>query len=412
MSFTMAPLGDICLINPSPPSDLGDDVAFVPMASVSEDGTMTVSEHRSPSALSNGLSYFQNGDILVAKITPCYENNKIALAKLDREHGFGSTEFHVVRPNAKMLDARYLFYFLRQDKIRQMGKQRMTGSAGQQRVPKQFLASLEIPLPLLDEQRRIAAILDQADALRRKRRLAQLFLKRLSSSIFLEMFGDPARNPKRWRTMRLGDAAVRFSDGPFGSNLKSEHYVTEGVRVVRLQNIGENEFVDTDKAYITAAHFEGLKKHMCLPGDVLVGTLGDPNLRACIQPSTISVALNKADCVQMRVNKTICTPEYVATILNLPSVERMAQSSILGQTRLRISMGRLRELELPFAPMELQLSYSDRFHNIERLKAETEDSLRKVESLFAAIQQAAFTSETPPSWRAGSRSQRYSAAAE
>src|SRR5262249_47919870 len=155
---------------------------------------------------------------------------------------------------------------------------------------------------------------------------------------------DPATNPKAWTTRTLGAVSIRFSDGPFGSNLKSEHYVEAGVRVIRLQNIGVGEFDDDDKAFISRDHFAGLQKHACLPGDILIGTLGDPNLRAVIQPEHITIALNKADCVQMRVNPEICTAEYITALLNCPSTEAMAQDKILGQTRLRISMGRLREL--------------------------------------------------------------------
>jgi type I restriction enzyme S subunit len=110
------------------------------------------------------------------------------------------------------------------------------------------------------------------------------------------MFGDPVANPKGWDLEVLRDIAVKFSDGPFGSNLKSSHYEPEGIRVIRLQNIGLGILLDEDKAFITEAHFEMIAKHRCLPGDVLVGTLGDPNLSDCILPEVIPTTLNKADC--------------------------------------------------------------------------------------------------------------------
>src|SRR5690606_330463 len=127
-----------------------------------------------------------------------------------------------------------------------------------------------------------------------------------------------------------------------------------GVRVIRLQNIGVGEFVDRDRAYISRSHFESLRKHECLPGDILVGTLGEPNLRACMQPNWLPQALNKADCVQIRVNQAVASTEYVCALLNIPSVEMMAHSLVLGQTRARISMGRLRDLKLPIAPKNQQ----------------------------------------------------------
>jgi type I restriction enzyme, S subunit len=202
-------LGELATFNRSAPEISPNlEVAFVPMASVSELGTMRVAEHIRAADVKSGYSYMRSGDVLVAKITPCFENNKIAIAALDRQHGFGSTEFHVISTNGAKLDNRYLLHFLRQDSIRKIGEKRMTGSAGQQRVPRTFLEELPIPLPPLDEQRRIATMLDQADDLRRKRRDALALLQVANRVIFFEMFGDPIVNNLGWPVARLGDLGV------------------------------------------------------------------------------------------------------------------------------------------------------------------------------------------------------------
>ena len=187
----MVPLSELATFNPPAPTlTRDDDVAFVPMSSLflnfrHECKSLTI---YAPPILRRGYNYMQTGDVLVAKITPCFENNKIAVADLDRTHGFGSTEFHVIRTNRSALNSRYLVHFLRQDSIRKAGEQRMTGSAGQRRVPRLFLEDLAIPLPPIDEQRRIAAILDQADNLRRKRRVALERLQFLRQADFIESF--------------------------------------------------------------------------------------------------------------------------------------------------------------------------------------------------------------------------------
>lgn len=160
-------LVDIADLNPPLAASLsdGDDVSFMPMAAVDADSVTAVDrETRLYSEVSKGFTPFLDGDVLVAKITPCFENGKIAQVRLSRRYGFGSTEFHVVRPRSDRADARYLVHFLRQDRIRKQGESRMTGSAGQRRVPENFLAGLTIPLPPLPEQRRIAEILDKADS--------------------------------------------------------------------------------------------------------------------------------------------------------------------------------------------------------------------------------------------------------
>ncbi|AKB21490.1 restriction endonuclease subunit S [Methanosarcina sp. WH1] len=260
-------------------------------------------------------------------------------------------------------------------------------------ISREFAAKVILPLPSLPEQQRVVDILDRAEALRAKRRAALAQLDELVQSIFIEMFGDSAINPKGWSLKPVGELASKFSDGPFGSNIKSSHYTENGIRVVRLQNIGVGEFLDDDKAYISEEHFAELKKHECLPGDVLVGTLGSPNLRACIQPDWLNVAINKADCIQFRPDERIVNAPYICSLLNQPATEKMAQDLMLGQTRLRISMGRLRGLEVPLPPLNLQQEFACRVVAVEKLKIIHKASLADLDALFASLQYRAFRGE-------------------
>lgn len=300
------PLTSVTKLNPSLKglkANLEEPTSFVPMSAISGDTqSITAEEQRPLKEVMKGYTYFESGDVLLAKITPCFENGKLALAEINCRFGFGSTEFHVIRADAEALDARYLYHFFRQPMIKQLGEKKMTGSAGQRRVPKSFLESLEIYLPPLEHQKHIARVLDKADELRAKRRRTIARLDELLKSVFLEMFGDPATNSKGWPELPLGDTAIKIADGPFGSNLKSSHYQAEGVRVIRLQNIGVGYLDDRDQAFVSAEHFSSLPNNHCIPGDVIVGTMGAPNLRACIIPSTLKRALNKADCVLYRIN--------------------------------------------------------------------------------------------------------------
>ena len=202
-------LQDVADLNPplEPRPVVDEEVSFLPMSAVDADSVDAIdTETRRYQEVSKGYTPFVTHDVLVAKITPCFENGKIAQAKPTCRFGFGSTEFHVVRPHAGQLDSRFLVHFLRQDRVRKEGERKMTGSAGQRRVPQHFLADFQIPLPPLPEQRRIADILDRADALRAKRRAALAQLDTLTQSIFLEMFGDPAANPKKWTRAKLEEA--------------------------------------------------------------------------------------------------------------------------------------------------------------------------------------------------------------
>lgn len=171
-----AAIGDVAEVNPSVPRDLAAHperkVSFVPMAYLSEEGFIARTEERTFAQVCKGYTYFARGDVIVAKITPCVENGKAAYVDaLPHDIGFGTTEFHVLRPGPEV-EGRYLFYMIWNPHFRFLAARNMTGSAGQRRVPADFVRRFTIPLPPLEEQKRIAAILDQADAIRRKLRQA------------------------------------------------------------------------------------------------------------------------------------------------------------------------------------------------------------------------------------------------
>lgn len=150
---------EVCVLNPkrSEVSSLSDDldVTFVPMASLDATlGAITRPEIKIlVEARKGGYTYFSEGDVLFAKITPCMENGKSAIARnLRNGIGFGTTELHVLRPGPRVI-AEWLYFFVRQKSFREAAAAHFTGSAGQQRVPLQFLEQTFIPIPTIDDQR-------------------------------------------------------------------------------------------------------------------------------------------------------------------------------------------------------------------------------------------------------------------
>lgn len=257
-------------------------------------------------------------------------------------------------------------------------------------VHRQSLEDLVVPLPSLEMQKKIIITLDQAQELINKRKQQIELLDEFLQSVFLDMFGDPAVNPKEWATLTIRQISKVLSDGPFGSNLKTEHYCDSGVRVIRLQNIGVNEFLDGDGAYVSHEHYNTIKKHTCFPGDIIIGTMGDPNLRACRLPNSIDKAINKADCVQLRVDDRLATSEYICTLLNMPQTLIMASHLIRGQTRTRISMGRLAGLEIPVPPITIQDEFSCVYNRVKNEKDNLEVAVAKIQNLFNSLMQRAF----------------------
>ena len=159
----------------------------------------------------------------------------------------------------------------------------------------------------------------------------------------------------------------------------------EGVRVIRLQNIGVGEFDDADRAYVSAEHFERLAKHRCLAGDLLIATLGDPILRACRQPAEIPEALNKADCLQLRCNPDLALPEYVVRVLNSDLVQKRAELLSHGQTRPRINLSQVRSLPIPLPPIEEQRRIAAALDQADDVRVRRMRSLAQVERLAESV---------------------------
>ena len=161
-------LGEICQIKPPKVEarrqvSESDLVSFVPMEDLGIDQKFLVSTRTEPLAeVIGSYTYFADGDVLLAKITPCFENRKLGIAaNLTKGIGFGSSEYIVFRPG-QSVNKEWLYYFLSRESFRKEGAAHMSGAVGHKRVPKKFIETYPIPLPPLPEQHRIVAILDEA----------------------------------------------------------------------------------------------------------------------------------------------------------------------------------------------------------------------------------------------------------
>lgn len=159
-------LGKCCELNPRNSTGIADDVqvSFVPMSAVSEHGTIDVSEHKPHGEVKTGYTHFEENDVLFAKITPCMENGKGAVATgLENGIGAGSTEFHVLRPIPGKSNPYWLYTLTMLDGFREEAKKRMTGTGGQLRVPIGFLNYYPISAPPIDLQNTFELIVKQSD---------------------------------------------------------------------------------------------------------------------------------------------------------------------------------------------------------------------------------------------------------
>jgi type I restriction enzyme S subunit len=171
----------------------------------------------------------------------------------------------------------------------------------------------------------------------------------------VEWLGDV---PEHWVVMPLRRVTVSRCDGPFGSGLKSLHYTDQGIRVVRLQNIGHAEFKDRDAAFISPSHYAILGDHTVEAGDLLIAGLGDerhPAGRACVAPSFIIPAMVKADCFRFRLCRQRLDPEFAALHLTATAVNASTFLST-GATRQRINLQAMASRTVAVPSMQEQLA--------------------------------------------------------
>ncbi len=388
-------LEDVADLNPRLSEKLAatDQVAFVPMAAVSaETASVTAEESRTYAEVSKGYTSFLSGDVLLAKITPCFENGKIAQAVLSKRVGFGSTEFHVIRPRADKLDGRYTHHFLRLDRVRLAGERRMTGSGGQRRVPENYLAKLEIPLPPLAEQRRIAEVLDRAEALRAKRRAALDQLDALTQSLFLDLFGDPATNPKGWPLVQLGDQTTKIGSGstPTGGETA---YRAEGISLIRSLNVRDGEFTFKDLAHISDEQASKLAGVIVEQNDILLNITGASVARVCRAPSSVLPArVNQHVCI-IRPKPTLNAVFLEQFLLAEQTKRRLLRIGGAGATREAITKAQIEVFEAICPPVLLQREFARRVTAVEKLKTAQRASLAELDALFATLQHRAFRGE-------------------
>ena len=163
--------------------------------------------------------------------------------------------------------------------------------------------------------------------------------------------------PKEWEVIPLGDLSESLVDGPFGSNLKSAHYVENpGVRVVRLQNILAGEYDDSERAFISERHAASLVRNRVIAGDALIASLGDtsyPVGRSCCYPTDLPDAINKADCFRFRSGPR-CRNKFVMHSMNGAAARKQVRGYEQGVTMKRINLGNLRRINIALPSMSEQ----------------------------------------------------------
>ena len=295
-----------------------------------------------------------------------------------------------LRAKPSSLDPGYLWHWLATQGLALEGKAR--GSTFRQ-VTRSAVESLRIPLPPLPEQRRIAAILDKADAVRRKRQqtldLADQFLR----SAFLDMFGDRASHGWAAATVEEISApgAGSIRTGPFGSQLLHSEFVSEGIAVLGIDNVVENGFHWAQRRYITQAKYEELKRYTVLPGDVLISIMGTCG-RCAIVPADIPPAINTKHLCCITLDQRRCLPTFLhGYFLSHPVARQYLLRASKGAIMSGLNMQIIKALPVLLPPIKLQQQYAGAVQRCASLKGRLGDLLEQQDELFRSVRQRLFS---------------------
>ena len=287
------------------------------------------------------------------------------------------------------------------------------GNGGAQpNISQAVIKAHEVSLPPLAEQTRIATKLDellaQVDTLKARIDGIPALLKRFRQSVLAAAVSGRLTEEWRcnhdvdssWEKGTIGSICSVAFDGPFGSKLKSDDYTTEGVRVVRLENIGHLSFVGEKETFISLEKFRELAKNKLEVGDVLFSSFVDEEIRVCQLPQSKEIFINKADCFCLRINQTAANPIFVMYSMAARATYRQIKEAVHGATRPRINLRFLKNFEINLPATSEQTEIVRRVEQLfafaDQLEARIRTAQTRIDRLTQSILAKAFRGELVP----------------
>ena len=376
---------------------------FLPMENIGEQGEFDCSIIRDIDDVRNGYTRFFDGDVVVAKITPCFENGKGARVRGTLNGiGFGTTELHVLSPGSE-IDARYLYYITASDRFRRLGESAMFGAAGQKRVPEDFVRDYLVPVPLLAQQRAIADYLDRETArldalVEEKERLLKLLAEKRRALITRAVTRglDP-------------NASMRDSGIPWFGEIP-DHWKVERARWLFRER--DQRSATGDEELLTVSHLTGVtprsekEVHMfeaettegyklCMQGDLVINTLWA--WMGAMGVSPVDGLVSPAYNVYEPTNRL--DPTYLDALSRLPvfAQEVTRYSKGVWSSRLRLYPEGFFEVFLPVPPLSEQQRIVTFLNNecekLKNLKAATQRTVDLLKERRSALISAAVTGQ-------------------
>ncbi|HEL3813623.1 TPA: restriction endonuclease subunit S [Stenotrophomonas maltophilia] len=370
------------LLNPRKSEYSGDTrrlCSFVPMEKL-KTGVLQLDEERPVAEVIDVYTYFEEGDVLQAKVTPCFENKKVAIARgLVNGIGFGSSEINVLRP-CSGVSAGYLYYRVQDDGYMNFCASSMIGAGGLKRVPTDVINDFKIAVPDIFEQIEIARFLDhettRIDALiEEQQRLIELLKEKRQSVIFtavtkgldpgvamkesgVEWLGEV---PAHWVISQLKFNALEMQTGPFGSQLHAEDYVDGGIPLINPAHMINGQVIPDYKVSVDEKTWLRLKRHALTEGDIVFARRGELG-RCAVVTSEQEGWLCGTGSLKVKLDAQL-DPEYAYLLITSKGAVAELSLESKGSTMENLNTETLGRIKLPLPPVGEQkaiLEYVDR----------------------------------------------------
>jgi type I restriction enzyme S subunit len=338
--------------------------------------------------------WFDSRHVLYSKLRPYL--NKVVLPD---EQGLATTELVPMLPDAERLDRNYLMHYLRSKQFVNWITDQVAG-AKMPRVSMTVFWSHQIPLPYIDdpeksllEQKRIAAILDKADAIRRKRQQAINLADDFLRSVFLDMFGDPVTNPKGWDSKTIEQLADKekysIKAGPFGSALKKADYVPGGYKIYGQEQVIKDN-INFGDYYIDEHKYNSLKSCAVSSGDMLISLVGSFG-KILVVPTAFEPGIINPRLMKVKFDEQLTSPLFMKFMLTTKEMLRKIESMAHGGTMGILNVGKVKSLEVIAPPLKEQKRFMKILDAVSNSKAKFNVAVE--EPLFESLSQKAFVGE-------------------
>jgi type I restriction enzyme, S subunit len=300
----------------------------------------------------------------------------------------------LLRVRADGQEPRYLLHYFKHVAAAGEFAKRSRG-VGIIHLGREALASWIVPLPPIEEQRRIAMILDKADELRAKRRAALAHLDSLTQSIFLDMFGYRSSQRNRSNLLALGEVTEDIIIGPFGSLLHQSDYASEGndgVPLVNPMHLIDNVICPSVRHRVSMNKYGELERWQLRLGDIVLARRGEMGRCATVENDHVGLVCGSGSLI-VRPDRSKVTSTYLQRVLSSPATVRRLEQSAQGVTMMNLNSTIVASLPIEWIPLREQVEFDRRLEAARVVRGHKQMGLSDLETLFASLQQRAFAGE-------------------